>query len=127
MCAGLAAAARIDHSEKHRSPTRNSRNRAHFAARTRRNFLSFEGFWLLLFRASYALMQVGLLSFMRGRLGHCASILRRVGPFEVRRRVEQEAGNSLIGYRSHRKNVTASAGLGTAWRVIAGRKTTSWR
>jgi hypothetical protein len=36
----------IDHSEKHRSPTRNSRNRAHFAARTRRNFLSFSSLLL---------------------------------------------------------------------------------
>ena len=35
-CAGLAAAARIDHSA-HRPETR--RNRAHFAARRRRNFL----------------------------------------------------------------------------------------
>jgi hypothetical protein len=40
LCAGVPAAAMIDHSEKHRLPTRKTRrNRSHFAARTRRNFL----------------------------------------------------------------------------------------
>jgi hypothetical protein len=42
LCAGVPAAAMIDHSEKHRLPTRKTRrNRSHFAARTRKNFLSF--------------------------------------------------------------------------------------
>jgi hypothetical protein len=38
LCAGLAAAARIDHSEITARPE-TRRNRAHFAARTRGNFL----------------------------------------------------------------------------------------
>src|SRR5688572_24605632 len=48
------------------------------------------GLWLLLFLAPYALMQVGLLTFMRALWVIAPQFLRSVSPLELRRRVEQK-------------------------------------
>ena len=51
---------------------------------------SATGLWiLLLFLAPYALMQIGLLSFMRAVWVVAPHFFRSVGPLEIRRRVEQ--------------------------------------
>lgn len=47
------------------------------------------GLWLLLFLAPYALMQTGLLCFMRAAWIVTPQFFRRVGAFELRRRVEE--------------------------------------
>jgi predicted lysophospholipase L1 biosynthesis ABC-type transport system permease subunit len=47
------------------------------------------GLWLLLFLAPYALMQAGLLCLMRAVWVVAPNLLRRVGPLERRRRVEE--------------------------------------
>lgn len=47
------------------------------------------GPWLLLFAIPFAFMQTALLSFMRAMWVISPLYLRRVGPFELRRRVEQ--------------------------------------
>jgi hypothetical protein len=43
--------------------------------------------WALLFLVPHALMQIGLLAFMRAVLGVAPQLFRRVGAFELRRRV----------------------------------------
>jgi hypothetical protein len=45
--------------------------------------------WLLLFLAPYALMQIGVLAFLRAVWAVAPQFLRGVGAFELRRRVEQ--------------------------------------
>jgi hypothetical protein len=50
---------------------------------------SSAGLWLLLFLAPYALMQIGLLCFMRAVWAVSPAFFRRVGAFELRRRVQQ--------------------------------------
>lgn len=47
------------------------------------------GLWLLVFLAPYALMQIGLLCFMRAARAVSPAFFRRVGVFELRRRVQQ--------------------------------------
>lgn len=47
------------------------------------------GLWLLLFLAPYALMQIGLLCFTRAVWLITPRFFRRVGAFELRRRVQQ--------------------------------------
>jgi hypothetical protein len=47
------------------------------------------GLWLLLFLVPYALMQVGLSSFVRGLWTIAPDFLRPVGPAELARRVQQ--------------------------------------
>lgn len=46
------------------------------------------GLWLLLFLAPYALMQIGLLTFLRAVWAVAPQFFRSVGPLELRRRVE---------------------------------------
>ena len=48
------------------------------------------GLWLLLFLLPYALMQVGLLAFMRAVWVIAPQFFRRVGAFELRHRIEQK-------------------------------------
>jgi hypothetical protein len=43
--------------------------------------------WALLFLAPHALMQIGLLTFMRAVMVVAPQLFRRVGAFELRRRV----------------------------------------
>ena len=50
---------------------------------------SAAGLWLLVFLVPYALMQVGFLFFMRAVWLITPEFLRRVSPFEIRRRIEQ--------------------------------------
>jgi hypothetical protein len=47
------------------------------------------GLWLLLFLAPYALMQIGLVCFMRAVWVIAPDFFRRVGTLELRRRVQQ--------------------------------------
>lgn len=49
---------------------------------------SVVGFWLLLFLAPYALMQVGLLGFMRAVWLIAPPFFRRASAYELRRRVQ---------------------------------------
>jgi hypothetical protein len=63
---------------------------AHFGVSVDAGEASVAGLWiLLLFLAPYALMQVGLLSFMRAVWVVAPHFFRSVGPLEIRRRVEQ--------------------------------------
>jgi hypothetical protein len=48
---------------------------------------SLGGLWLLLFLAPYALMQIGLLVFMRAIWTIAPDLLRRVKPLELSRRM----------------------------------------
>ena len=50
---------------------------------------SLAGFSLLLFFVPYALMQIGLLCFVRATWILAPQFLRRTRPFELRRRVQQ--------------------------------------
>lgn len=50
---------------------------------------SADGFWLLLFLAPYALMQTGLLCFMSAIWAIAPNFFRRLGAFEIARRVQQ--------------------------------------
>jgi hypothetical protein len=50
---------------------------------------SLVGFWFLIFVAPYALMQIGILTFMRAVWAVAPQFLRSVNAFELRRRVEQ--------------------------------------
>ena len=49
---------------------------------------TLSGLWLLLFLLPYALMQIGLLSFMRAVWVVAPQFFRRVGAFELRHRIE---------------------------------------
>jgi hypothetical protein len=48
-----------------------------------------DGLWLFVFLAPYALMQIGLLCFMSAIWAITPNFVRRVGAFEVARRVQQ--------------------------------------
>jgi hypothetical protein len=50
---------------------------------------SADGIWLLLFLFPYALMQIGLLCFMRALWAITPQFFRRVSMFELRRRIQQ--------------------------------------
>lgn len=50
---------------------------------------SSDGLWLLLFLAPYALMQTGLLCLMRAAWAITPDFSRRLGAFDIRRRVQQ--------------------------------------
>jgi hypothetical protein len=51
---------------------------------------TIDGLWLLLFLLPYAVMQIGLLSFMRAVWVVAPQFFRRVGAFELRHRIEQK-------------------------------------
>jgi hypothetical protein len=51
---------------------------------------TINGLWLLLFLLPYAVMQIGLLSFMRAVWVVAPQFFRRVGAFELRQRIEQK-------------------------------------